>query len=100
MASSVTGEYATIVLAYGQRNNLTIDRIMTTKYALNLGFYQWIIPATVEPRADYVIEVGTDASNIAFAGCITINTRNSLVAATTTTAAASNVVTHKALGLS
>lgn len=35
---------------------------------LNLGFYQWIIPGTVEPRTDYVIEVGTDTSNIAFAG--------------------------------
>lgn len=64
----MTDEYATIVLAHGQRGNLTIDRIMTTKSALNLGFYQWIIPATVEPRADYVVEVGTDMSNIAFAG--------------------------------
>lgn len=68
MAPPVTDEYATIVLAHGQRDNLTIDRIMTTKSALNLGFYQWIIPATVEPRADYVVEVGTDMSNIAFAG--------------------------------
>lgn len=68
MSTSVTEKYATIALAYGQRDNLTIERIMTTRSALNLGLYQWIIPATVEPRTDYVIEVGTDASNIAFAG--------------------------------
>lgn len=67
-ASSIVDNYATVVLAYGQRDNLTIDHIMTTKSPLNLGFYQWIIPTTVEPRTDYVIEVGTDASNIAFAG--------------------------------
>ncbi|CAO0802407.1 unnamed protein product [Mucor circinelloides] len=95
MAPPVTDEYATIVLAHGQRDNLTIDRIMTTKSALNLGFYQWIIPATVEPRADYVVEVGTDMSNIAFAGYITIN-RRSLTTVTTT----AKTVTHKALGLS
>ncbi|KAK4522085.1 translocase of outer mitochondrial membrane [Mucor velutinosus] len=100
MAPPVTEKYATIVLAYGQRDNLTIDRIMTTKSDLSLGFYQWIIPTTVESRTDYVIEVGTDASNIAFAGYITINRRSLVVAATTTTTAASSVATHKALGLS
>lgn len=63
-----TDTYVTIALAYGQSNNLTIDRIMTTRSTLNLGFYQWIIPGTVNPRTDYVIEVGTDTSNIAFAG--------------------------------
>ncbi|KAL9537066.1 hypothetical protein MBANPS3_012110 [Mucor bainieri] len=100
MASSVDDKYATIVLAYGQRDNLTIDRIMTTRSVLNLGFYRWIIPATVDPRSDYVIEVGTDVSNIAFAGYITISQRNSVAAATTATTAASSAVTHKALGLS
>ncbi|KAF1803572.1 hypothetical protein V8B55DRAFT_1506696 [Mucor lusitanicus] len=99
-ASSIVDNYATVVLAYGQRDNLTIDHIMTTKSPLNLGFYQWIIPTTVEPRTDYVIEVGTDASNIAFAGYITIKRRNLVGAAATTRAAASNTITHKALGLS
>jgi hypothetical protein len=58
----------TIVLASGAAQNLTIDRIITNKTASLLGYYSWIIPRDMPPREDYVIEVGTAADNIAFAG--------------------------------
>jgi hypothetical protein len=55
-------------LASGAAQNLTIDRIITNKTASLLGYYSWIIPRDIPPREDYVIEVGTTADNIAFAG--------------------------------
>ncbi|KAI9478797.1 MAG: hypothetical protein EXX96DRAFT_638165 [Benjaminiella poitrasii] len=90
--STTDATYVTIALSYGDRNNLTICHVMSDRAVLNLGYYQWIIPPTIETRSDYVFEVGTDSDDIAFDGYITINKRNF----STTTKANSQSTVYKA----
>ncbi|KAI8973619.1 hypothetical protein BDF20DRAFT_662086 [Mycotypha africana] len=65
--------YATIALAYGESNDLRICHVMTDRASLNSGYYEWAIPHSITTRNNYVVEVGTDSDNIAFAGKRIIN---------------------------
>ncbi|KAI9299870.1 hypothetical protein BJ944DRAFT_244749 [Cunninghamella echinulata] len=65
-----------IALAAGPANSLLIDRVIASKVNACKGSYKWKIPKQFDTTKKYVVEIGPSASDIAFAGYITITKPN------------------------
>ncbi|ORZ25639.1 hypothetical protein BCR42DRAFT_314905 [Absidia repens] len=57
-----------IALATGPAQSLVIDRVIASNVNLTKGSYKWKIPKNINTTKKYVIEIGPNASDIAFAG--------------------------------
>ncbi|CAO3645349.1 unnamed protein product [Cunninghamella echinulata] len=65
-----------IALAAGPANSLLIERVIASKVNACKGSYKWKIPKQFDTTKKYVVEIGPSASDIAFAGYITITKPN------------------------
>ncbi|SAM06076.1 hypothetical protein [Absidia glauca] len=61
-----------IALATGPAQSLVIDRVIASNVNITKGSYKWKIPKNINTTKKYVIEIGPNASDIAFAGYVTI----------------------------
>ncbi|KAI8086307.1 uncharacterized protein BX664DRAFT_335489 [Halteromyces radiatus] len=61
-----------IALATGPAQSLTIDRVIASNVNITKGSYKWKVPKTINTAKKYVVEIGPNASDIAFAGYISI----------------------------
>ncbi|KAI8343700.1 hypothetical protein BC941DRAFT_498679 [Chlamydoabsidia padenii] len=61
-----------IALATGPSQSLTIDRVIASNVNSTKGTYKWRIPKNINTTKKYVIEIGPNAKDIAFAGYVTI----------------------------
>lgn len=57
-----------IALATGPAQSLVIDRVIASNVNITKGSYKWKIPKNINTTKKYVIEIGPNASDIAFAG--------------------------------
>ncbi|CAO3597484.1 unnamed protein product [Absidia cylindrospora] len=61
-----------IALATGPAQSLVIDCVIASNVNLTKGSYKWKIPKNINTTKKYVIEIGPNASDIAFAGYVSI----------------------------
>ncbi|ORZ18107.1 hypothetical protein BCR42DRAFT_413169 [Absidia repens] len=61
-----------IALATGPSQSLVIDRVIASNVNITKGSYKWKIPKNINTTKKYVIEIGPNASDIAFAGYVSI----------------------------
>ncbi|CDS08407.1 hypothetical protein LRAMOSA09770 [Lichtheimia ramosa] len=72
IADNAQLDNVSIALASGPAQALVIDQIIAASADAKKGSYKWTIPQSVKPKTKYVIEIGPNSSDIAFAGYISI----------------------------
>ncbi|KAI8063491.1 hypothetical protein BC940DRAFT_307334 [Gongronella butleri] len=66
-----------IAIASGPAQSLVIDRVIASNVNATKGSYKWRIPKNFNTKKKYVVEIGSNANDIAFAGYITITDKAS-----------------------
>ncbi|ORX54986.1 hypothetical protein DM01DRAFT_1335280 [Hesseltinella vesiculosa] len=71
LANSKPGKLS-IAIASGPAQSLVIDRVIASNVNATKGSYKWRVPKNFNANKKYVVEIGTSANDIAFAGYISI----------------------------